>query len=248
MYFAEEVATNAKFAIKRYENTRISSHKSLQTEVSLLSCLQNPSIIRLFRTISTKNSTNLVLEFIGTTSLSEYLRNRGLSSRLPLLKSAETRFLFKKLAKAVNFLHFQGIFHRDLKLENVLVNELREIRIIDFGFAKKARFDEKLSDFCGTLPYMAPEIVDKIPYFGGPADVWALGVMLFTMVCGEFPFKGENEGDIRENIRKAELKIKANVEEGPMRIIRNTLVREPGERWTSDEVGNFFIYLFFLKI
>lgn len=163
----------------------------------------------------------------------------------PLLKSSETRFLFRKLAKAVNFLHFQGVFHRDLKLENVLVNEMREIRLIDFGFAKKARFDEKLSDFCGTLPYMSPEIVEQTPYFGGPADIWALGVMLFAMVCGEFPFRGENDGEVREKIRKAEVKMKENVEEGAQRIIRNLLVREPGERWTSDEVFTIvFIYLY----
>lgn len=80
--------------------------------------------------------------------------------------------------------------HRDIKLENVIIKPSNlDLRLIDFGFA--VRNDKKLTIFCGTPSYMAPEIVKKQEYYGKPADVWALGVLLFAMLYGKFPFKGK---------------------------------------------------------
>ena len=81
--------------------------------------------------------------------------------------------------------------HRDLKLENILLNSDNLIKIIDFGFSSKS--GQKLQNFCGTPPYMAPEITVKLPYYGNPADVWALGIILYLMLYGKFPFRATSE-------------------------------------------------------
>ena len=89
-------------------------------------------------------------------------------------------------------MHARGIAHRDLKLDNILLN-VDKVKIIDFGFAAFCKEGEKLKIFCGTPSYMAPELVRKAEYDGRQVDMWALGVLLFVMLTGTFPFRGVSE-------------------------------------------------------
>lgn len=86
--------------------------------------------------------------------------------------------------------------HRDIKLENIMVDAVEEakcsVKLIDFGFAIRIPSWKKLNIFCGTPTYMSPEITKKHEYFGKPADIWSLGVVLFSLLCGRFPFKGDH--------------------------------------------------------
>jgi len=82
------------------------------------------------------------------------------------------------------------VVHRDIKLENILVTENRDIKLIDFGFSVAMAPGNLLNVFCGTPSYMAPEIVSK-DYYNFPVDVWALGVLFFKLITGYFPFKGK---------------------------------------------------------
>ena len=85
-------------------------------------------------------------------------------------------------------MHQRNVTHRDIKLENILLDETRtRVKLIDFGFSACIPYEKKV---CGTPSYMAPEIVSKIEYSGPPADIWALGVLLYALLCGRFPFKG----------------------------------------------------------
>lgn len=102
------------------------------------------------------------------------------------------------MAEALLFLHKKGISHRDIKLGNVLVGDNLKCMLIDFGFATNSG-NNKLTTFCGTPCYMCPEILLKKPYYGHQADVWALGVLLYRMVCGDQPFKGKGT-DLRNAI------------------------------------------------
>ena len=88
-------------------------------------------------------------------------------------------------------MHAMNIAHRDLKLENVIVDDNLKPKLIDFGFSSKC--GEKLKNFCGTPPYMSPEIAARVPYYGEPADMWALGILLYMMLFGKFPFRATSE-------------------------------------------------------
>ena len=91
-------------------------------------------------------------------------------------------------------MHANDIAHWDLKFENLIIDEKRDIKFIDFGFA--AIFDEPQRIFCGTPIFMAPEIVQQQEYVSGPVDIWALGIILYYMVAGYFPFrKGKGKSD-----------------------------------------------------
>lgn len=126
------------------------------------------------------------MEYIGHTSLHAYLKSK-INRRL---EEKEAKYLFIQIVKGIDYCHYKNIVHRDIKLENILLDENHNIKIIDFGFSIIIPNYKKLNIFCGTPSYMAPEIVNKIMYSGNSADVWALGILLYVMLNGKFPFKG----------------------------------------------------------
>jgi 5'-AMP-activated protein kinase catalytic alpha subunit len=93
--------------------------------------------------------------------------------------------------EGISYCHEKGVCHRDLKPENIIIDEHRRIKIIDFGFSASSRIN--LNNFCGTPAYMSPELVRKVAYNGAKADIWALGVILYLMLIGVFPFRAGNE-------------------------------------------------------
>lgn len=92
--------------------------------------------------------------------------------------------------------------HRDLKLENILIDDRNNLKLIDFGFSVNIGQDQKLKIFCGTPSYMAPEIVQKKEYNGYSTDIWSMGIILFVLLSGHFPFKGQNEKDLYSKISR----------------------------------------------
>ena len=127
------------------------------------------------------------MEFIGTTSLYEYLKSKPNK----ILPEPEIKFIFRQLADAINYCHSNSIVHRDLKLENVLLDESRNIKIIDFGFSIVCPFDKKLTIFCGTPYYMAPEVLEGA--YDETCDMWSIGVITYCILCGYPPFNADND-------------------------------------------------------
>jgi MAP/microtubule affinity-regulating kinase len=112
------------------------------------------------------------------------------SNRLGRLQEELARNLFRQACEGVKYMHSLDICHRDLKVTNMLVDPKRlEVKIIDFGFAVPA--DRPLKMYCGTRSYMPPEILDKRTYIGKPCDVWSMGVVLYKLLVGDYPFGGK---------------------------------------------------------
>jgi MAP/microtubule affinity-regulating kinase len=97
-----------------------------------------------------------------------------------------------------------NIAHRDIKLENIILDEELNPKIIDFGFSTCIQADKKIKIFCGTPSYMAPEVVQRKEYRGEGADIWALGVMLFVCITGIFPFKGATDQELYKKINNSD--------------------------------------------
>jgi serine/threonine protein kinase len=115
-------------------------------------------------------------------TLSQYCRTKHHKR----LSDDEAFSMFYPVLKSVHYLHSKNISHRDLKLTNVLVDRDRKVKLIDFGFADNS--GRTLHAYCGTPSYMAPEIVLKKDYKGQQVDVWALGVVLYKLLTGEYAF------------------------------------------------------------
>ena len=101
------------------------------------------------------------------------------------------KLYFRQILEAMNHCHQRGICHRDLKPENILIDDENNVKVIDFGFS--ASSNDKLNSHCGTPPFMAPEITKKGLYNGRQTDIWALGVLLYLMLVGKFPFRATSE-------------------------------------------------------
>ena len=102
------------------------------------------------------------------------------------------RFYGAQLAIAIGYLHSKGIAHRDLKLENILVDTDGYLKIIDYGLAKMLKDDDESQSFCGTPEYLAPEMVKGEPH-DKSVDWWAMGVLMYEMLIGVTPFFNRNK-------------------------------------------------------
>jgi serine/threonine protein kinase len=126
------------------------------------------------------------MELIEGESLLNYVR----SFPERKLEEKNCKFIFKQIIEALFYLHENNIIHRDIKLENIIIKNKTEIKIIDFGFSICAPRDKFLDFFCGTPNYMPPEIILKKDYLGEFSDIWSIGILLYTILCGSFPFRG----------------------------------------------------------
>lgn len=128
----------------------------------------------------------LVMEFAAGGELYDYLSERK------VLTEDEARRVFRQVATAVYYCHKHKICHRDLKLENILLDEHGNAKIADFGLSNVFDDQRLLATFCGSPLYASPEIVKGTPYQGPEVDCWSLGVLLYTLVYGAMPFDGSN--------------------------------------------------------
>ena len=107
----------------------------------------------------------------------------------------------KALFQAINHCHAQGVIHRDIKPENIMITSSGSVRLIDFGLSKAAQ-QKRLTTVAGTPYYMAPEVLDSD--YGQKADIWSLGVLLYTLVSGYLPFQGSSSAEVFRKIKDAE--------------------------------------------
>lgn len=137
------------------------------------------------------------------------------------LTEDEARHVFYQVLSAISYAHNQHICHRDLKLENLLLkdNSLQQVKIADFGLSDFYRPGAMVKSNCGTLSFLAPEVFHGTANAGPPLDVWAMGVILFALLCGRLPFEGPDllgtkrprDSVIRERIMKCQYRIDDNL-------------------------------------
>lgn len=145
-------------------------------------------------------------------------------------------YIFRQLINGMAYCHQKNVCHRDLKLENIIIDNDLNVKIIDFGFASIISPTKLLNFFCGTPSYMPPEIVQKKDYLGFNADIWCLGVLLYTLLCGSFPFKGSNEKDLYSKICKGIFPIPDYLNSREISLLKLLLNVNPYERPSCNEV------------
>lgn len=140
---------------------------------------------------------------------------------------------------AIKYLNDNGIVHRDLKPENILVSDTGDIRIIDFGLAKKVS-SSSLHEIVGTPYYVAPEVL--MTSYSTECDMWSVGVLLYIMLCGFLPFTGNSANEVFLNILKGEFKIDtpewSNISEQCKDLVRKLLVVKHTERIKASDALN----------
>lgn len=224
-----------KVALKTYEKYRLtdpSKKKNVGREIEILKKLEHPNVVRIFDVIETPKQLHLVLEFVPGGSLGAMLKKR----QNRRLEEFECKGLFRQLVAAIEYIHSQKVTHRDLKLENLLLENESVIKIIDFGFSTCFSHEKKVKLFCGTPTYMAPEIVSRKEYSGPPADIWALGILLYVMLSGCFPFKAPTDRELFKKIEKGIFSIPSHVSAGARGLIHKILTVDPNSRPKASDI------------
>ncbi|XP_041744212.1 ribosomal protein S6 kinase alpha-2-like [Coregonus clupeaformis] len=193
-------------------------------ERDILAEVNHPFIVKLHYAFQTEGKLYLILDF---------LRGGDLFTRLSkevMFTEEDVKFYLAELALALDHLHSLGIIYRDLKPENILLDEEGHIKITDFGLSKEAiDHDKRAYSFCGTIEYMAPEVVNRRGHTQS-ADWWSFGVLMFEMLTGSLPFQGKDRKETMALILKAKLGMPQFLSPEVQSLIRALFKRNPTNR------------------
>ena len=233
--------THKKYAIKIYEKDVLKDEEkksTIKNEIYILKQLknENENIMKLHDVIYTNQYLYLILEYIDGISLLEYIqrtKNRRINEKV-------CKKIFYQIVKAILYCQNKNICHRDIKLENILIINNNVIKLIDFGFAIKCNRNEYQEFFCGTLYYMPPEIVNKQKYIPFYSDIWSLGVLLYTMLFGNFPFRANSEEKLFELISEGKVIFPnyVDVSDEVKKLLLKIIVIEPRKRMSLEDIIN----------
>ncbi|WCJ43501.1 Serine/threonine-protein kinase SAPK2 [Euphorbia peplus] len=187
--------TKALFAVKFIQRGhKIDEH--VQREIMNHRSLKHPNIVRFKELLLTPTHLAIVMEYAAGGELFAGICNAGRFSE------DEAKFFFQQLISGVSYCHSMQICHRDLKLENTLLDgsTAQRVKICDFGYSKSSVLHSEPKSTVGSPPYMAPEVLSKEEYDGKIADVWSCGVTLYVMLVGAYPFE---DPDDPKNFRKS---------------------------------------------
>ncbi|PIN00328.1 Serine/threonine protein kinase [Handroanthus impetiginosus] len=183
--------------------------------------------------LASKTKICMVLEYVNGGELFERIASKGKYTE------AEGRKLFQQLIDGVSYCHNKGIFHRDLKLENVMIDANGIIKITDFGLSalpEHFRDDGLLHTTCGSPNYVAPEILSNRGYDGATSDTWSCGVILYVILTGYLPFDDRNLAVLYQKIFKGDVQIPKWLSPGAKNLIKRILDPNPHTRITIGQI------------
>jgi len=250
---ATDMFTGIKVAVKviKPEKNKI---REAEREIAVLRKVQHENVIRL-HDVYYKDRSGKECSLRGKPT--SYLRN-SLAIYIVLqvatggelfeyivakekLNEEEAKYFFKQILKGLDYAHMFQIAHRDLKLENILLDSNMTVKIIDFGYSTFIFPGSKATRQCGSVAYASPEILCGVPYDPFAADLWSLGIMLFAMITGNIPWKiQDNEIENLDDVLAGKFDIPQDVKVSKdcEDLLRRMIVGDPNTRATVHEIKN----------
>ncbi|KAK7349710.1 hypothetical protein VNO77_07309 [Canavalia gladiata] len=236
VYHARNLNTSQSVAVKAVNKRKVEKNgytAHVEREVSIMRQLRHPHTVKLFEVLATKTKIYFVMEFAAGGELFQVVAANG------RLTEDLSRRYFRQLISALKYCHSRGVYHRDLKLDNLLVDENMNLKVSDFGLSalkNQTRPDGMLHTVCGTPAYVAPEILAKKGYDGASVDIWSCGVVLFVMNAGYLPFNDYNITILYRKIYRGYFRSPRWMSSDLRNLVSRLLDRNPKTRITLDEV------------
>ena len=227
------ILTGRIVAIKSFNKKNIiseSSKNKILYETNLMRGLYHPSVTKILETFDSENYMLIIMEYISGGNLQSFVKKRR------KLCEKTAKILFRQIIQGIKYIHSRGIVHRDIKLENILLDLNNIIKICDFGVGKLVKPNTILKDQCGTPVYMAPEILKGNGYKGFPVDIWSAGVALYIMLSGTLPFNKDKDHDLEYNILNSNIKEIKDISDEGNHLLKNILEKDPNKRYTCNQI------------
>ncbi|KAF7134281.1 hypothetical protein RHSIM_Rhsim08G0151900 [Rhododendron simsii] len=234
---AEHLPTGYKVAIKILNRRKMKSpdmEEKVRREIKICRLFVHPHIIRLYEVIETPTDIYVVMEYVKSGELFDYIVEKG------RLQEDEARSFFQQIISGVEYCHRNMVVHRDLKPENLLLHSRGNVKIADFGLSNVMRDGHFLKTSCGSPNYAAPEVVSGKLYAGPEIDVWSCGVILYALLCGTLPFDDENIPNLFKKIKGGVYTLPSHLTPGARDLIPRMLVVDPMKRITIPEIRQHF--------
>ncbi|KAJ3318507.1 Ribosomal protein S6 kinase beta-1 [Boothiomyces sp. JEL0866] len=239
VYLVREIETKQIFAMKVLKKASIVLHEQqTRNERSILKDIDSPFIVKLYYAFQSPFRLYLILTYCAGGELFTLLNRERMFSQ------EASRFYISELLLGIEHLHNLGIIYRDLKPENVMLDNDGHVKLTDFGLSKVAIDAHTV---CGTIEFMAPEIIQEQPY-GKVVDYWSLGIMLYDMLTGSPPFTGSNRKKIMENVLKKKPNFPKYLTTTSRDILTKLLKKHPGVRLGNQGVDQIKSHPFFDKL
>nr|XP_010336397.2 myosin light chain kinase family member 4 isoform X1 [Saimiri boliviensis boliviensis] len=192
----EETATGLKLAAKIIKTRGMKDKEEVKNEISVMNQLDHANLIQLYDAFESKNDIVLVMEYVDGGELFDRIIDENYN-----LTELDTILFMRQICEGIRHMHQMYILHLDLKPENILcVNrDAKQIKIIDFGLARRYKPREKLKVNFGTPEFLAPEVVNY-DFVSFPTDMWSVGVIAYMLLSGLSPFLGDNDAETLNNI------------------------------------------------
>ncbi|XP_074022318.1 maternal embryonic leucine zipper kinase [Numenius arquata] len=226
---ARHLLTGEKVAIKIMDKLALGDDlPRVKTEIDAMKNLSHQHICQLYHVIETSTKVFVVLEYCPGGELFDYIISKD------RLSEEEARVFFRQIVSAIAYVHSQGYAHRDLKPENLLIDKEHNLKLIDFGLCAKPKggLDNRLSTFCGSPAYAAPELIQGKAYIGSEADIWSMGVLLYALLCGFLPFDDNSLMAVYRKITRGKYSIPKWLSPGSTLLINQMLQVDPKKRIT----------------
>lgn len=238
VYLATQILTGCDVALKVISKTNMKnkdSRRKIEKEVAILKLVnQDHSIIKLFEVFEDESSVYLVFEYLPNGDLVQFFKKR------PLFDEEELSPFYYKILKGIRHLHKNQILHRDIKLDNILLDRNLQPKVCDFGISSIVEKNKRIYDTGGTPAYLAPEVIKAEGFVCEKSDVWSLGVLLYLLNYGIVPFKANDMQVLYNKIISGVFKFPENDDASKdlVDLIEKMLVVDISKRFSLEQVMN----------
>ena len=243
----KHIITGEKVAIKILNKIILrqtpDDYELVKKEMSILKLVKHKYIVQLYEILQTPSHIFIIMEYCEGKDFMDYILSQN------YLNESEALKYFQQLINALFYLHSQSIAHRDIKIDNILLDRNNNLKLIDFGLSTKYSYNKLLDQPCGTIVYSAPEVLECKLYHGMLADIWSCGIVLYGMLCGYLPFCEDDDNINKKNIIEGNIEYPKNISSSVKDLLKHMLDINPMNRYTLQDIkehpwfksNNFFL-------